>query len=245
MLRAIASLSLIVGAFLLTAPYAEAQQSISHARALAGNVTPGDAPGYPVTISVAGSFVLSSNLAPPGTCGAHGIDITSGYVNINLNGFAIVGPATNCADGVRSSGWFTTVTNGNVSGFSVGLRLQGFGNRIERVEAHSNRGTGIQVGATSIITDSSAVHNQDGISAGSGALLLRNTASSNQRGIVAGPGSNLLQNTARDNLGAGFQLVDGSAAYAHNVLLNNGSGGPQVVGGTALDANACNGATCP
>ena len=35
---------------------------IDQARALAGNVTPGDAPGFPVTISEPGSYRLASDL---------------------------------------------------------------------------------------------------------------------------------------------------------------------------------------
>jgi hypothetical protein len=43
---------------------------IDQTRALAGNVTPGDAPGFPVTLSLPGSYRLSGNLtAPAGTDG--------------------------------------------------------------------------------------------------------------------------------------------------------------------------------
>src|SRR5215208_2216353 len=35
---------------------------ITQAKALAGNVTPGDTPGFPVTLSRAGSYILGSNL---------------------------------------------------------------------------------------------------------------------------------------------------------------------------------------
>ena len=38
---------------------------IDQNKALAGNVTPGDAPGFPVTITLPGSYRLSSNLIVP------------------------------------------------------------------------------------------------------------------------------------------------------------------------------------
>src|SRR5438270_1570559 len=64
---------------------------IDQNRALAGNVTPGDAPGFPVTISVPGSYRLSGNLMVPD---AHtsAISITADHVTIDLNGFSIIGP---------------------------------------------------------------------------------------------------------------------------------------------------------
>src|SRR5262249_48726920 len=70
---------------------ANAQVLINQADALAGNVTPGDAPGFPVTISQPGSYRLSSNLDVP----SHGlgIDIQADDVSIDLNGFRIRGNA--------------------------------------------------------------------------------------------------------------------------------------------------------
>jgi len=38
---------------------------INQVRALAGNTTPGDAPGFPVTISQPGSYRLTGNLTVP------------------------------------------------------------------------------------------------------------------------------------------------------------------------------------
>src|SRR5580693_1218836 len=76
---------------------------INQANALAGNVTPGDAPGFPVTISVAGSYRLSSNLTVP-DANTDAIDITVSHVTIDLNGFSIIGqvvcsgfPVTSCS----------------------------------------------------------------------------------------------------------------------------------------------------
>lgn len=67
---------------------------INQASALAGGVTPGDAPGFPVTISQSGSYVLTGNLTVPdaNTSGIEIIDAPS--VHLDLGGFEIAGPVT-------------------------------------------------------------------------------------------------------------------------------------------------------
>ena len=64
---------------------------IDQNRALAGNVAPGDAPGFPITISQAGSYRLSGNLTvtDPNTVA---IQITADFVTLDLNGFSVIGP---------------------------------------------------------------------------------------------------------------------------------------------------------
>ena len=62
---------------------------ITQAKALAGNVTPRDAPGYPVTINMAGSYQLGSNLIPG--AGQNGIEVKAAHVGIDLNGFTLAG----------------------------------------------------------------------------------------------------------------------------------------------------------
>ena len=59
--------------------------------ARAGNVSPGDTPGFPVTISQPGSYRLSENLivADAATTAIH---ITADNVTLDLNGFSIIGP---------------------------------------------------------------------------------------------------------------------------------------------------------
>jgi hypothetical protein len=62
---------------------------IDQNKALAGNVTLGDTPGFPVSITQSGSYRLDSNLLAP--AGANGIEITASNVTIDLNGFSIIG----------------------------------------------------------------------------------------------------------------------------------------------------------
>ena len=69
---------------------------IDQNRALAGNVTPGDAPGFPVTISQPGSYKLSGNLNLSTTDTGNylgqdvAIVITGSGVVLDLNGFSII-----------------------------------------------------------------------------------------------------------------------------------------------------------
>ena len=74
---------------LTAAGQALAQATIDQNKALAGNVTPGDMPGFPITLSVPGSYKLTGNLVVPG--GLNGIEITSDNVTLDLNGFRIAG----------------------------------------------------------------------------------------------------------------------------------------------------------
>src|SRR5437867_11366604 len=64
---------------------------IDQSRALAGNITPGDAPGFPVTISRTGSYALSGNLTVP-NANTTAIVVNADDVAIDLNGFSIIGP---------------------------------------------------------------------------------------------------------------------------------------------------------
>lgn len=77
---------------LAAAAGAAAQAIITHEQALAANVTSGDTPGYPVTISVPGHCVLKGNLQVPANAG--GIFITASNVTLDLNGFSVAGPGT-------------------------------------------------------------------------------------------------------------------------------------------------------
>src|SRR5436190_432567 len=64
---------------------------IDQNRALAGGVTPGDAPGFPVTISQRGSYRLASDLIVP-NANTTAIVVNANNVTIDLNGFSIIGP---------------------------------------------------------------------------------------------------------------------------------------------------------
>lgn len=93
-------------------------------KALAGNVTAGDAPGFPITISQSGSYRLDGNLTVP--FGGTAIVVTAPNVTIDLNGFTISGTAptqTSGGNAITYSGPLPslglTIRNGIITNFAV------------------------------------------------------------------------------------------------------------------------------
>ena len=98
---------------------------IDRAKAMAGGVTPGDEPGFPVSITRPGSYRLTSNLRSPS---AVAIEIAADNVSLNLNGFAVIGPNTffPFLEGITGDGRkHVRIHNGSVVGFSGGIRFRG------------------------------------------------------------------------------------------------------------------------
>jgi hypothetical protein len=85
---------------------------ISQSRALAGNVTPGDTPGFPVDLFTPGSYVLTSDLVVPNATTGGIVVWTPGSVTIDLAGFALRGPVT-------CTGYGSTLSC--TSGFGIGI----------------------------------------------------------------------------------------------------------------------------
>jgi hypothetical protein len=124
-----------------SATASDGQVLINDKKALAGNVTPGDTPGYPVTLSVQGSYKLSGNLsAPPGV---NGIDAVAVEITIDLNGFRIEG--SNEGDiGILGTQRNLRVRNGTIQRFKRGI--QGGGSAIlEDLRISENRKAGIDI----------------------------------------------------------------------------------------------------
>jgi hypothetical protein len=149
---------------------ADGRIEINEARAAAGGVTPGDAPGFPVTLDAPGSYRLTSNLDLPDAV-TTGISIQAPRVTLDLNGFAIRGPvacngvtgsvtcsASGSGVGVDATGLLfpldsVEVRNGVVSGVGAdGVRLDGGVVRDLRVEHAA--GNGVRVGDGSLVHDS-------------------------------------------------------------------------------------------
>jgi hypothetical protein len=204
---------------------------ISQSSALAGNVTPGDAPGFPVTISVSGSYRLSSNLTVP-DANTDAIDITASHVTIDLNGFSIIGP-TVCSgspiicsptgNGIGINGndilTDTTVLNGDIHGMGfVGIILGLLGGRVENVHVSSNGVHGIQVSEGSKVSSCIATANgQRGISADSGSVISGNTAYANGgSGIVAHCPDLVEGNSAQLNAGGNITTFGSGCVLANN-----------------------------
>ncbi len=249
-------LAFILAATLLggLAPVAHAVDGvvlIDQARALAGGITPGDAPGFPVTLSRSGSYRLSGNLTVPDE-NTTAIEITADNVTLDLNGFTILGPTvcsgtplscTPTGFGVGVAAGFqlnTTVVNGSVQGMGkLGVFANGLGSRVEKVHATSNGGTGISVvgtvagntatfnGATGIaasgtVTGNTAINNGGtGISA-DGTVTGNEAVSNGGHGIFAN-NSTVTGNAASSNGATG--IAANASTVTGNTAIFNGSAG--------------------
>lgn len=123
--------------------------------ALAGNVTPGDGPGFPVTIAAPGSYKLSGNLTVP-DANTTAIEISADNVTLDLNGFSIIGPAvcsgapvTSCSPtgtgiGINTGAAFgVAILNGVIRGMGSFAVETGETVRIKEIRALSNGAGGI------------------------------------------------------------------------------------------------------
>lgn len=146
----------------------------------------GDAAGFPVTISTAGSYRLTGMLSL--TTDDGGILIATNDVTLDLNGFRIDGPSlcapisctTGSSDGIGTSsslvGQRVRVTNGTVSGFSGScVALSAFAH-VSGLMIQSCGGTGIDVGVGSIVLGN-AVGNvgEEGLKLGANSTFAHNT----------------------------------------------------------------------
>jgi hypothetical protein len=120
--------------------YARGVVLITQAKAMAGGVTPGDAPGFPVSITRPGSYRLTSNLR---LLSGPAIEILADNVSLNLNGFAIVGSNIYPSGaGITGDGRkHVRIHNGSVVGFSDGLRFQGDAQFVTLEKLHVNSTT--------------------------------------------------------------------------------------------------------
>lgn len=212
-------------------------REINQAAALAGGVTPGDTPGFPVTLSVAGAYALTGALTPPAATGAtSAISITANDVSIDLNGFRIEGPVTGCpaacapagaGNGVSGVGRSNvTVRNGTVRGFGGNGVALGNEARVDRVHVADNGDDGIEVGSGSLVSSCIARSNGDaGLYAGvtSSVVMRGNVVHDNGGdGIEAGYGSTLAGNVVYENAGNGITTQSGSTV-SDNVVSANGT----------------------
>ena len=196
---------------------------IDQARVEAGGVTPGDAPGFPLTLSQPGSYRLTSNLLV-GDLATGAVLITSPDVTLDLSGFEIrgqneclgAGAALNCtsmtlgANAPRPSGiavqfavpmsGSVALENGSVRGFAGHGVSNGTGPHhtftAHRLRVSHNGWSGMQ-----------------GAAAATDSVFDRNLGI----GIYASRG--VVRNVVSNNRGAGIH----TSAVRHNDSYGNGS----------------------
>jgi hypothetical protein len=248
--------------------HAAGEIQITHAKALAGNVTAGDAPGYPVTLSRGGTYELGSDLAV--TDGKVGIQVTTAGVTIDLNGFTLhgrTGASIRGTHGIAGTRENVVVRNGSIINFryngivakdmwaveNVRLLFNGLDGvnaghflRIENSLIYRNGRNGATSFNWATLRDSTVVANiKDGFVCDSHCLVEGNMIAANEGDGLSVALATILGNTINGNFGFG---INGSASgYGNNTLLinNSGGGGAQVSNDVfPLHPNYCF-ATCP
>lgn len=242
--------SLLVGVVLLSAMSmptwaVDGVILIDQNKALAGGVTPGDAPGFPVTISLPGSYRLAGNLTVP-DANTDAVVITASNVTLDLNGFRIRGAGlAGTGKGVRSD--FSnniTVLNGVIfgmgsHGIALGGSSAGTGNHlIEKVSSDLNGGDGIHIAYGRIVNSSASGNGGDGISA-VGGTISNVTVDTNNNGVNALAG--VIVSFSSMSFNQGYGLTGGSSL--NNTFDFNFTG--TSLNAVKLGPSACNGSVCP
>jgi hypothetical protein len=229
---------------------AHAQATIDQKKALAGSVTPGDAAGFPVTLSVPGSYKLTGNLIVP--AGLSGVEITASGVTLDLNGFNVSGPVTCTRDqatsavtcistfptaiGVQLKAPGNTVRNGGVRGFYQGVHVLG-GDQLDGLLIEHNYYNGVSAsnheGARTLIRNVRSQFNGfDGIGLPD-ALVTGSTAGGNGRHGFRLSRGVLLDSVAFANKGIG--ITGNNIAVGRSVAQGNKGG--NIVSATSLGGN--------
>lgn len=182
--------------------------------------------GFPYVVSNPGSYRLTGNLTVPSTT-LDAIDVKASYVTIDLNGFSIIGPNDPIAGGNGISSFLpgpsatsTTVENGTVTGFNIGVFV-GPSSIVRNVHADGNSASGIR-------------------SFGNGCVFSGNTTSSGNNGIYCGGQACLISGNTVVGTTTGIVANDATTGYGGNVLKNT----TNVNGGTSLGNNLCSGVVC-
>jgi hypothetical protein len=238
---------LFLAACLLTAPMLHAHAVtvsngiviFNQTDALAGNVTPGDAPGFPVTISATGAYRLSGNLAVAPN--VNGIEVTAPEVTLDFFGFRMTGGGGQANRGVLGKNRALTVSNGTVRGFKLaGIESESEQLTVNDMRVSDNGVYGIVAPSTgATIRNSEAFGNSAGISCGSNCLIDGNNIVRNTiQGIdISGANSMIIGNNISLN-GTGIFMA-ASASAGNNAIIGNST---SVTGASfiPINPNACN-----
>ena len=224
--------------------------TITQAKANAGGVTPGDAPGFPVTLSLPGAYQFDTNLTVPAN--RNGILVTSHYVDIDMNGFLLLGAnaaGTKVAfHGVVSGYGDGHIHDGIIAAFKGdGIVLVAAPNSnawvVEDMQIVSNDGFGIHANTSHYLRVSNnviLVNGKSGVLCAEYCHVEGNTIADNGDSGVTLVSGTVLGNSIFSNVLAG--IFDGGAVdvgYGNNTLSGNGGATDQVFAGVPMHPNAC------
>jgi hypothetical protein len=195
---------------------------------------------FPITITAAGSYVVTTNIIPTKST-VDAIDVNASRVSINLNGFSIIGPGSGSGVGINGPTHVNiSVTNGTVTKMGSRGIVIGHNALVKGVNALKNGSDGIAAGNNSEIDDCGANSNAGaGLVCGNDCLIQDDVASANAvDGMYTGTGGTIIRNTASDNTFYGIHSGS-NAGLGKNVMGNNGLGCFDF--GTSMGDNVCNG----
>ena len=199
-----AALCAAFAASLATPAFATGEILLTHAKALAGNVTPGDTPGYPIHLTLPAVYQFAGNLQP--TAGSIAIAVTSPNVTIDLNGFTLHGSGV-AFHGIAGGVDNVTIRNGTIAGFKFdGIHGAGQENwTVEDMRVVDNGRIGVVCGDRCLVEGAIAARNQIGLSISNG-IVLGSVIGDNRdfgiSGFFVGVGNSMLL----DNNGAGCEI---------------------------------------
>jgi hypothetical protein len=222
-LLVLAATAALIGA---PAVAAAGEITLSEENAIAGGVTPGDEPGFPVTISQPGRYrLVNSLLAPADT---DGIVIKADNVTLDFGGFALQGSES--ATGIASYNNSVEIKDGVISGFqlfAVDSHTVGKFWTISNMRIVSN-GMGVSAGAYARVVDSNiSLNGNYGLSCQYCLVEGNVVALNHDDGIQVKAGA-VLGNMIADNRGYGisaFMLAYVMSGYGNNTLINNNGSG--------------------
>lgn len=194
---------------------------INHARALAGGVTPGDMPGYPVTISQPGSYRLTSNLTQP-DINTDLVAIAADGVTLDFNGFSMTGSNT-CTWVGATFGCTTSGTGAGVIGTGAGVRVGGNDARIHGGTIRGLGGDGVGSTTHGFWVDHMTI-------AECGGAGINNSAPVNPYAAV----TTVEYVTVRNNSWNGVHIPSNFAALRFSALSGNSAGGAFISRGIVL-----------
>jgi hypothetical protein len=223
---------------------ADGEILIDQARVNAGGITPGDAPGFPATLSRPGRYKLAGNLRVP--AGQDGIKVTRDNVTIDLNGFTISSnPPGEAFNGVYAGAPINglRVVSGTITGFGIAIFNDGgLFAVVEHMRLVSN-GFGFIGGSDDRVRNSTiASNNASGVTC-TGCVIEGSVIADNGFGVTFSfAGGLALGNVIVGNGGAGLRssFQGPMAGYGDNILFGNNGGGAQVSGKAfQLHPNVC------
>ena len=232
----------------------------------------GDTAGFPVELTNPGSYILTSNLALT-NANTSGIFVRADNVNIDLNGFAIIGPTscsgdpsedarvctnvptspTNPGIGIKSIDLenptdlyhAVTVRNGVIRGTGAAGLYLGNQARVSDVTISSTSAGGVLAGSFSVVTNTTVIQTGTGINVGDASVVEGCSSSENNTtGIRVGENSTVRGSSARDNGDFGIYSEDG-ATVTQSASVSNGGDGivGEAAGSMSYNTSLDNGGT--